>query len=335
MRPIGRLGQGGAALFSLLQKARSAAYDRGLLRTERVDGVKVISVGNLRVGGTGKTPLVIHLAGRLRDRGLNVAVVTRGYRGRLERTGGPVSDGQGPTATPEQAGDEAFLLARRLPGVAVRVGQDRIEQTLLARDAGAEVVLLDDAFQHRRLHRDLDIVLVTPEDLKRGAALLPAGPLREPPAALGRADLVGARAGSWPIAGVSPDFLFDYTPTALIRKDHTEVPLASQRGAHAYLMAGVARPERLAKTADAAGLNVVGHTFFGDHHDFTAAEIARVEAAAKQAAAEIIATTEKDLSRLHRHDLDLPVVAIGIEVTLVSGNDTLEERLKRALGPSA
>ena len=98
---------------------------------------------------------------------------------------------------------------------------------------------------------------------------------------------------------------------------------------HTDLMAGIARPERLAETAEAAGLNIVGHTFFGDHHEFTAAEVAAVENAAKGAAADIIATTEKDLSRLHRHDLDTPVLAIGIEVTVVSGDDLLEERLKQ------
>ncbi len=331
MRGLGPVARAGSALFSTALHARANAYRSGLLRSERVPDIRVISVGNLRVGGTGKTPLTIHLARRLADLGVRVAVVTRGYRGSLERKGGLVSDGRGPLLAPAEAGDEAVLMARRLGGVMIRVGRNRVTQVRRARDAGAEVVLLDDGFQHRRIERDLDIVLVTPADF--GDALLPAGSLRETAGALGRADLVGALEGDFAGAPVAPDFVFRYVITGLIpvHDPSTRVPPTACRGAWAYLTAGIARPKRFVATARGAGIGIAGHALFRDHHRLSGQEMASVERAAVAAGADIILMTEKDLARQTWPRFALPAFAFGVDVEMVSGEALLLRRLAAAI----
>jgi tetraacyldisaccharide 4'-kinase len=166
-------------VYSAAVKARNCLYDHGVLKTHRV-GPVVVSVGNIEAGGTGKTPFTMALAEELLRRGRRVAIVTRGYRGKLR---GPLL--VGPEHSSRDVGDEALLMAR-LTGIPVIKSPDRVKGALFARAClGSEIIVLDDGFQHRRLHRDLDIVLVS-RDLAR-EKLLPAGHLREPAASLKRA----------------------------------------------------------------------------------------------------------------------------------------------------
>lgn len=324
----------GAALFSLLQRSRSYAYDRGLVPIEKVDGVKVVSVGNLRVGGTGKTPLVIYLATFLRSEGVPVAVVSRGYGGRLQRTGGAVSlgDGRGPVCSSRDGGDEPVLMASRLPDVPVRVGRHRARQVALARDDGAAVVLLDDGFQHRRLYRHLDIVLVSPGDFETAGEgrLMPAGALREPLDALARAHCIGAL-DCGDATERSPDFLMAHHPREWVAGDGAAVPLALHAGARAFLVAGIARPERFAQTARNAGVEIVGTRFFRDHHRLSRDEMRAVEEAAAARGADVLVTTEKDLARGPVGDTRTPLLALRIEVSIQKGDAELKQRIRDVL----
>ncbi len=181
-------------------RLRGALYDAGLLRAERVEGLRVISVGNLNVGGTGKTPAVLHLADLLVREGRKVGILTRGY-GRSSKV--PLTfTGAGPLPSVEDAGDEPLLLARRCPQARLFVGADRVAAAYRARDEyGLDTVLLDDGFQHRRLARDEDIVVVDEAVGLGNGHMLPRGPLREPRSSLRRATLLWLRAASSSVEG--------------------------------------------------------------------------------------------------------------------------------------
>jgi tetraacyldisaccharide 4'-kinase len=324
-----------AALFGLALRARQAAFARGLVRTQRVEGVKVVSVGSLRVGGAGKTPLALYLAQRLSDRGLATALLLRGYRGQLERSGGLVSRGSGPLVNARQAGDEAFQAARRLRGVQVRVGADRIASARAARRAGARVVVLDDGFQHRVLQRDLDLLLVCPQDFARQTGLLPAGPLREPPAAALRADLLVGLSSDWPGATDRVKVLVSHVPRCLVTVSGQELELAFLGGKRVHLLSGIERPQRFAAVARASDCQVVGRSFFPDHHYFSAGELQDVLDRARAEKAEIVLTTEKDLSRpvLWGQTLALPLLALRLELEIACGAALLERALEVISGP--
>jgi tetraacyldisaccharide 4'-kinase len=310
---------------------RRAARAAGFLPAERLEGGKVISVGNLRAGGSGKTPLALLLAGRLRDDGHAVSVLLRGYRGGFGRGGGLVSAGRGPLAPPRLAGDEAWLLARRLSGVRVRAGADRVAAARAEVAAGSRVVLLDDGFQHLALDRDLDLLLACPEDLDPRTRLLPAGPLRESPRAARRADLLLGLAGDWGGRADAPEVLLDVAPVALVDSGWKDRPLAGSEGSRVWLLAGIARPERFAATARRAGFRIAGRSFFADHHRFTPRELARVTAAARAAGADLLLTTEKDLARIEGLALPAELRALRIDLAVARGDELLRARLEQAL----
>lgn len=324
-------GEALAALFGLGSALRNAGYDSGLLPVTRLDGARVISVGNLRAGGSGKTPLALLLAARLRDLGRRPALLLRGYRGRMEHRGGVVSRGEGPLVGAELAGDEAVVAARRLAGVLVRVGADRVASARAAVDDGADAIVLDDGFQHRRIHRDLDLLLVGPEDLDPGTRRLPAGPLRELADSAARADLLAGLNCDWQGCDDPPDVLVDHAPSGLVDRAWDACSLEDQHGVRAHLLAGVARPERFAGTARRAGFEIAGTSFFRDHYRFKARDIERIERAARGAGAELILTTEKDLARLDLLEASLPLLALRIEARIVQGERLLERFVRSAL----
>ena len=317
-----------SVLFGVGVELRRRGYDRGSLPVHRVDGLRVISVGNLRAGGSGKTPVAEHICRRITARGLRAVMISRGYGGAMENTGGLVSSGEGPVVDPALSGDEAHEVARRLGGVQVRVGADRVAQCREARRSGARVAVLDDGFQHRRLWRDLDILLVCPRDLSEETALLPLGPLREPPAAAARADLVAGLAGDWEGQNGAPPVLFEISRTGLIDAAGDRPASAPKR---VWLAAGIARPERFATTAREARFEIAGATFFPDHHRFAPRDLDRMSRLAGDSGAEAILTTEKDMSRLMGTDVGFPLFALGVEARPVAGEALLEEALSGVL----
>ncbi|RKG66787.1 tetraacyldisaccharide 4'-kinase [Corallococcus sp. CA054B] len=316
--------------YSGAVRLRGALYDSGLKRAEQVEGLRVISLGNLNVGGTGKTPAVLHLAELLIREGRKVGILTRGY-GRESQE--PLTfTGAEPLPEVTQAGDEPLLLARRCPRARLFVGADRVAAAFRARDDfGLDTVLLDDGFQHRRLHRDEDLVVVDEAVGLGNGQLLPRGPLREPPSALRRATLLWLRAASgdaapnpWLEAVTAPRVRTRYGPTGWWDPSGIEHATNALEGKPVLALAGLARPGGFLKTVTTLGAEVRDAALFPDHHRFTADELRQVEVRARQQGA-LVVTTEKDAVRLPA-GFEAWVVRLGVEV--LEG----EAQLKRALG---
>ena len=331
---LGALAPAGWA-FGAAARLRGAAYDRGLLPVSRAP-VPVLSVGNLAVGGAGKTPVVLALAERLLARGARPAVLTRGYGATVNRAR-VVCAGDGPCLDASEAGDEPTLLARRLPALVVLAGPDRAALAERAvRDHGATVCLLDDGLQHRRLHRDLDLVVLDASAPLGNGRRLPAGPLREGIEALDRAHLVWLSRADRPGPGLDallaeaearglPVVRSRYRPTALVDvAGGAPEPVDALAGARVLALSGIARPEGFRRTLEALGAEVVAEARFPDHHRFAAAELEAVRAEAEAAGARIV-TTEKDAARLGAGAGE--VRALRVDVELLEGEAALAAAL--------
>jgi tetraacyldisaccharide 4'-kinase len=321
------LGAASAAYRGML-RTRRWLYARGVLRARALP-CPVISIGNLTVGGTGKTPAVELAVRTLIEQGHRPAVVSRGY-GRKSRGVHLVADSASIRLAAEEAGDEPFLLARRLPGTPVVVGADRWEAGRMAIDrCGATAIVLDDGFQQRTLATSLNVVMARARKPWGNGRLLPAGPLREPLTALERADLVLAT-GPRDATGdeVAPSLARYATGVPLVTatlepvacwdaSTLASVPLSRIAAARAVAFAGIARPESFAATLAALGIKAAV-VAFRDHHWYTPEDLRSL--AARAAAADALVTTEKDWVRLRHHRIDgLPVYVVSVALTLTSG----------------
>jgi tetraacyldisaccharide 4'-kinase len=321
--------------LAVLSRLRRVAYDRGLFPVDRLHG-PVISVGNLAVGGRGKTPVVARICAIVREEGQAVAVLSRGYRGAFRGDCLLVSDGRRVTAGFVEAGDEPVMLARQLPGVIVGVGRRRARVgRALEERFGPLVHVLDDGFQHLPLHRDLDLVCLEARDLV--GTTLPAGRLREPLSALVRADLVlvAALDREWPSLAdrVGRD--------RVLRLGRKVLGFASREGGPAqaprrpFLLAAIAEPERFQKDAKVHAEEIVGTAFFRDHHVFTPPELEAVSRQARECSADAIVTTEKDEVRLPAPlDLGLPLLVLRIAAA-IENEALLRERIRAVLRRAA
>jgi tetraacyldisaccharide 4'-kinase len=291
---------------------RNRRYDES--GGERVDGLKVVSVGNLAVGGTGKTPIAAWVVSVVKARGRVPALVARGY-------------GQ----------DEILLHEHWHPGVAVVVNPDRVAGAREARRAGADVVVLDDGFQHRRLHRDLDVVLLAAEDAFPGE-LLPSGPYREPPTALRRADvvIVTRRTASPETAEALAAAAHALAPAAAIGVVHFGIrdwclldgtPVDAPVGP-VLAVAGVGRPETFGDTVAAETRAAVELLAFADHHRYRPADLQRI---GEIAAGRIVAVTEKDAVKLRAFAKSFgDVRVLRQEVRWDSGRERVEDMVATA-----
>jgi tetraacyldisaccharide 4'-kinase len=317
-----------AGLYGLGARGRRELYGRGLLRAQRLPA-PVVSVGNLTVGGTGKTPVTACLAREVMGAGQRVAILSRGYGGQ-RRDVTRVSDGERILAGPPAVGEEAYWLARALPGAAVYTASERFSAGLAAwREFRPQLFLLDDGFQHLQLHRDLDLVLLDAASPFGNGCLLPRGPLREPKAALAAAQvliLTRFEAGVHEqtraeLAAAFPDKLIltaAITPAAARRHPGAEAyPPAALSGLKLYAFAGLARPEVFSRTLGELGVDLTGFKAFPDHHAFSPRDLAALirEAGASQAAGLI--TTSKDWARLgEAWDADLPLWVLEVEAQI-------------------
>lgn len=283
----------------------------------------VVSVGNLRVGGSGKTPVVECIARMLVEQGERPAVLSRGYGRRLVQDGVTVvSDGRTILEGFDAAGDEPLMLARALPTVPVLVGADRYLSGRLAEEKlGVTVHLLDDGFQHLELARDVDLLVTGEDDLLDRP--MPAGRLREPLAAATEAHAALVTAGDAETAdrvgralGLTKVFRVARTIGAprMVASGETAVVPANEP---VFAVAGIARPERFFTDLASAGWRVVGSRTFRDHHTFTDRDMSRVSAAARTAGATIVMTTEKDAVRLaSAAPGSVPVAVVPLIVTV-------------------
>jgi|GEM_PF-198743 len=334
----------GEALFRMGVGIRGALHRAGILRAARA-GLPVISVGGLVVGGSGKTPAVLAIAARLAAAGRTAAVLSRGY-GARRSDARVVSDGKSVLLGAAEGGDEPVLLARRL-GVPVLCGPRRALLAPRAAAMGADVLLLDDGFQHRGLARDLDVVVLDAANPMGNGHCLPRGPAREPLSALRRAGLVWLSRVDQ-ADGAELDRLRElarrHTGRAPVESRHapTEVldgPMAhalgtgSLAGRRVLLVSGVARPEGFRRTVEALGASVVAERAYADHHPFTDLELAEALATADVEGCEAVVMTEKDAVRLSaeqaRHD---KLRVLRIEAEVVAGEESLREALAGVLG---
>lgn len=284
-----------AAGYHVVQKTRAKAYKWGMLASRTVP-VPVISVGNLLMGGSGKTPFVIALVEMLQKRGMKPAVVSRGYRGSNRESYLVVGEGKGgpPTVAPSVCGDEPYLIAERLPNTPMLIGRKRLHPTNAAVDLfGCDVIVLDDGFQHLPLKRDVDIVLLNSGEDR----MFPLGSLREPLSAVNRADvLVLVEIDSIP-ASVSPHlrspdvFRCKVVPVEFLGRGGTKWDLDLCAGRSAVLISAIANPGRFRKTVESVGCSVDEHFIFPDHHDLKGDQIRRIM---DRANGKFVIVTEKD-----------------------------------------
>jgi tetraacyldisaccharide 4'-kinase len=326
---------------------RSALYDSGIIRQKKLP-CRVVSIGNLSVGGTGKTPMTIYLAQMLQDFGLRPVVLSRGYKSALEKKGGIVSDGETVFSGAETIGDEPLMMARTLKGIPVIVGRNRFDAGIQAvKDFKADVIVLDDGFQHRRLYRDLDLVLIDDKTFLGNGCLLPRGILREPPSGLARSHAcVLTRSQENPtghfeklhhmfpgkevfrafhvpyIYGIFPGKKSSFQE--LSQPNNTKDFLFS-KNASVFIFSGIANNAEFREMIKDKVKSAVGFKEFPDHHPYTQQELENIMRLSGHCKADVIITTEKDFSRLgFQFQCPIDLVVIGVKISF--GND--EERFR-------
>ena len=318
-----------AGPYAAAMRARRWLYRRGLLPSRSAD-VPVICVGNITTGGTGKTPMVAWVVGHLFEAGKRPAILTRGYKA----VGG--------------VSDEAELL-KGLTGADVIVNGDRVAGAKTAVSGGADVLVMDDGYQHRRLRRDLDIVLVDAANPFGFGHCLPRGLLREPLSALRdagavvitRSDAVDAPAFAelrQRLASLAPGASLHaaaHRPVRLIDPAGTEHPVGALAGRKVAAFCGIARPESFFDTLRGLGVDVVATRVLPDHVEYTDAMAADIARMAGDGGGEILVTTQKDYVKLVGEDLGGGVWQLVVEMTLVEGEAELVEKVLAVGGGDA
>jgi len=307
-------------------RTRSFLYSLRLLKTRTLP-CPVISVGNITVGGTGKTPLVMALAKALMAKGIPVAILSRGYK-RTKTSQPVVSDGKTVFLSPEESGDEPFLIAKACQGIPVLVGKNRfINGQLALQRFGVKGLLLDDGYQYLPLYRDANILLIDSTIGFGDHHLLPRGILREPISHLRRANLFMINKAEQPAAYEPLEnkiretcpgaqvFHSDYEPVGLVGPGEEQEELDTLKGKKILALSGVANPNSFSSMLRKCGMKIVGEAIFPDHHRYTAKDLSYIEGKAK--AVDCIVTTEKDMVKLKILNIDhLPIRALRIEVKI-------------------
>lgn len=315
-------------LYRALLRVYMLPYETGIRKQKCLDA-PVVSVGNIIAGGTGKSPMVQFLCKGLVERGWNPTALSYGYGGLLHGKFGIVSDRSDIKLDADTAGDEPVMLASSLPGVPVVVCKHRhVSGQAAIEKLGADVLVLDDGFQVWKLQRDLDIVLISSTNPFDNGRLLPAGKLREPMSALGRASCIVAT-GDWEVGHRNstlakirrhtdaPVYFGRFVPSALVSlADGSEVSLRTIQGRGVFALSSIADPGRFESTLTEAGAVIIGKERFPDHHCYWAEDVAWINRHAMETDAELIVTTDKDAVKLQEHDLALPAYALRIRLKL-------------------
>ena len=338
-------------------KLREFCYNTSIVKSKRLP-CTVISIGNLTVGGTGKTPMTIKVAKIVRGLGYKVAIISRGYKGGAEKTGGIVSDGRKIFMGPEKAGDEPFMMAAKVKNIPVVVGQNRYKAGWLAiKEFDPDVIVLDDAFQHLNLKRDIDIVLLDCGCPFGNTHLLPRGILREPISALKRSDaFVLTRSDSAPdyirqatmdeienLAPGKPVFRSFHVPNLYKPvNDKKSMPgielqnfapgLLHERGVVAF--SGLAKNNDFRRTVQSLKCDLINFFEFPDHHKYTEMDLQTIIQTSINAQVEFILTTEKDYVRIFsKTSWPVELVVVGIELSFENDENAFIDFIKNRLEP--
>jgi len=349
-----------SVVFSLVVYLRLLGYEKGLFKHHTL-GCQVVSVGNLTVGGTGKTPVVELLARSLADNGRRVAILSRGYkkkrrkrslRSRLRngfRVNKPaptplvVSDGERIKMEPVFSGDEPYMLAKNLPGVAVIVGKNRVLSGQYAiRKLRCDTLILDDGFQHLALKHRLDIVLVDRTNPFDNGRTLPRGLLREPVRNIKRAGFIFITKSNGDGAVELRTQLRELNPTAEISEcrhcprylnylfENKREPLKWLKGKKVLALSGIAVPAGFERELSSHGAQVMDHVIFADHHRYSLQEILDLVEQAKTQRVDAIVTTEKDAVRIpHLENRELPMLFLRVEIEMFTGQEEYADWIRR------
>ena len=335
--------------------ARNKAFDNGILRQHRLP-CPVIAVGNLTVGGSGKTPMTVYLVEMFTQAGYRPAVISRGYKGKSEKTGGVVSDGSNVLLGPGHAGDEPFMMAKQVKHVPFLVGADRyaMGKAALARFS-PDAIVLDDAFQHRRLYRDIDLMLMDATVGFGNGYLLPRGILREPKAALRRADAIVLTRANEPapwieteISEIAPQvpifrainrpFIYGIVRAGKEVPTHMDHPADAEdfrffRAASVFGFSGIARSLEFQRMMTEMSGRLVDFLDFPDHYYYTESDWQWILKRAQELSVDYLVTTQKDYARL-QGEMKAPVdmVIVGIQMDFGSDRDALRCFIRKALG---
>lgn len=308
--------------YALIQRLRTWCYQAGILRSHTLPR-PVISIGNITVGGTGKTPVAAYIAHLLLTQGLKVAVLSRGYGGSLEGTTAVVSDGSKVLLSAEECGDEPFLLASTVPGLMVVIGSNRHSAGLMAMERlSPDIFLLDDGFQHLRLKRDLNILLLDARKPFGNGWCLPAGLLREPRSACSRADLVIRTrcpkngSGADPVSGIPMCNAHHELGNAVPLTGGEPLQLDSLRDKRILAFAGIADPHAFFDGLRAHGMNLVSTQCLPDHSTYTPADIAALADTVASSGADYAITTEKDGVKLRHLPVELAQKVLLAKLTI-------------------
>jgi tetraacyldisaccharide 4'-kinase len=319
-------------------RARSLFYSLHLLKPKALP-CPVISIGNITAGGTGKTPLVMSLAKGLMERGISVAILSRGYKGK-KASQQVVSDGKTIFLLPEESGDEPFLMAKTCKDIPVLVGKDRFLNGRIALQRfGVKGMLLDDGYQHLPLRRDIDILLVDSEIGFGDRTLLPRGILREPLSHLRRAHLFlltkakdreTLRPLEKTIQEIHPSarlYHSHYEPVSLVNREGGEEEPSSLRGKKVLALSGIANPNYFSSLLMKCGMEIVRELIFPDHHLYTTKDLSSIEE--KGEGIDCVVTTEKDMVKLKKLNIiHLPIRALRIEMRIWEEKEFYQEVMK-------
>lgn len=313
----------GSIVYWLLYKARQLAYAIGLLRSVKLP-VPVISVGNLTTGGTGKTPLIEYLAQWFASHRFRVAILSRGY-GKIDQ------------------GRDDEELALEFENVVRLTGADRVAQAKRAiEEFRADVILLDDGFQHFRIRRDLNVLVVDATNPFAGERLLPRGLLRERPAASRRAGLVvltrtdqagpaalaALRTRMGTLSGGKPILESVHRPVSVRSLwNKKKYDLEWLRGRSVYAFCGLGNPDAFRRTLESSGAKIVKFRAFPDHHRYAGADLRLLNLEAQEFMAEMFVATEKDASKLHPEAFERPLAVVRVELEITRGEEILEAAL--------
>ncbi len=340
--------------YGVAVKLREMLYLRGIFSSKQLPCI-VVSIGNLSAGGTGKTPMTIYVAKLFINLGYKTVVVSRGYKGGAEKTGGVVSNGRAVLMGPDMAGDEPYMMARVLKQVPVLVGRNRFETGMMAiKQFAPDVIVLDDAFQHLKLERDLDLVLLDNQRPLGNTYLLPRGLLREPVSALLRGNafiFTRADAVSESTSPLSKDILpkilhrqsvfkafyvsdhymanNQMQPVCKGEKPNAEVTKKVLRGRKVFAFSGLADNKNFHQTVMKHHCILTGFTEFPDHYMYSDKDLEVLLKTAMDTKAEAMVTTEKDYSRIsHRINWSLDLIVIRIQISFGEDEDRFNSFMK-------
>lgn len=331
-------------LYRVIVFIRNYCFDVGIYKQKRLS-CPIISIGNIVVGGTGKTPTVAAIAKLMCRNGSNVVVLLRGYKRQSPEKVLLVSDGKNRLCSMEECGDEAYMLAHQLSEIPIIVGKQRfLTGEAAISQFNSDLLILDDGYQHRQLERDLNILTIDATQPYGTGSLLPIGTLREPKSSIKRADIIiltrtdavginikQLKAEVNQLAPTTPILESVHKPTALYQLNRTDdnsmIPLNNLSGKRLLAVCGIGNPNAFVKTLEKHNPDEVKLLAFPDHHVYSESDGEQLKYQMEKCGAEWIITTQKDEQKLTSLNTDLPILVLAIELVITEGEKVLLDKL--------